>query len=79
MLCLAVPTFAAIGFAGASRIFATHERMYQSMLQAGAQVPQQKPTLQGMDRWPAIMVGVVAVIIAGFIGYLIWASSTGNL
>lgn len=79
MLCLSVPTFAAIGFAGASRIFSANERMYQSMLQAGAQVPQQKPTLQGMDRWPAIMVGVVAVIIAGFIGYLIWASSTGNL
>lgn len=79
MLCLSVPTFAVIGFAGASRVYSANERMYQSILQTGAQVPQHKPALHRSDRWPAIMVGVVAAIIAGFIGYLFWASSTGNL
>jgi hypothetical protein len=30
-------------------------------------VPEQKPVLSGADRWPAIMVGVVLVVIVAFI------------
>jgi hypothetical protein len=79
MLSLAVPAFGFIGFLGANRVFALNERMYQSLLQSGARVPEQKPEMQAGDRWPAIMVGIAAAIIAGFILYLYWASSTGNL
>lgn len=79
MLSLAVPAFGFIGFLGANRVFALNERMYQSLLQSGARVPEQKPVMQAGDRWPAIIVGVAAAIIAGFILYLYWASSTGNL
>ena len=53
--------------------------MFQSQLQAGAHVPAHKPTMQGLDRWPAVMVGIAVAIIAGFIVYLFWASSTGRL
>lgn len=79
MLTLAVPAFAFLGFIGANRVFAANESMYQSMLQSGARVPEQKPVMQGSDRWPAIMVGATVAIITGFILYLFWASSTGNL
>jgi hypothetical protein len=79
MLTLAVPAFAFLGFLGANRVYAANERMYQSMLQSGARVPEQKPIMQGADHWPAIMVGVAAAIIAGFILFLFWAASTGNL
>ena len=79
MLTMAIPAFAGIGFLGANRVFALNERMYQSLLQSGARVPEQKPVMQGGDRWPAIMVGATFVLIAGFILYLYWAYSTGNL
>ena len=79
MVTLAVPAFAIIGLLGANRVYSANERMYQSMLQAGASVPEQKPTMQVLDRWPAVVVGIVVAIIAGFILYLFWASSTGNL
>jgi len=79
MVTLAVPAFAIIGLLGANRVYSANERMYQSMLQAGASVPAQKPTMQVLDRWPAVVVGIVVAIIAGFILYLFWASSTGNL
>ena len=79
MLTLAVPTFTLIGLVGANRVYAANEAMYQSLLQAGARVPAQKPARLGTDRWPAVAVGITFAIIAGFIIYLFWASSTGNL
>lgn len=79
MLGLAVPAFAAIGWVGANRIYAANEHMFQSLLQAGAHVPEHKPTMQRLDHWPAVMVGIAVAIIAGFILYLFWASSTGRL
>ncbi len=60
MLVLAVPAFGAIGYFGANRVYASQEAMYQAMLQSGAQVPAQKPVMQGADRWPAIAVGIGA-------------------
>lgn len=62
-----VPAFAAIGWSGARRVFASHEAMYQSLLATGARVPDQKPVLQVRDRGPAIAVGIAVVVIAGFI------------
>ena len=79
MLSMAVPAFGLIGFLGANRVFALNERMYESLLQSGARVPEQKPEVRGGDRWPAIIVGVAAAIIAGFILFLFWASGSGNL
>lgn len=67
MLALAVPAFAAIGWVGANRIYASQEAMYQAILQSGAQVPDQKPRMEMADRWPALAVGVAGAIIAAFI------------
>lgn len=79
MLSLAVPAFAAIGWVGANRIYAANEHMFQSLLRAGADVPEDKPAMQRLDHWPAVMVGIAVAIIAGLILYLFWASSTGRL
>ncbi len=67
LLGLAVPAFAWIGYLGASRVYAAQEAMYQSMLAAGARVPEQKPVMQASDRGPAIAVAIAAAIIVGFI------------
>jgi hypothetical protein len=67
MLALAVPAFAVLGFLLANRVFASQEAMYQSLLAAGARVPERKPDMQPGDRGPAIAVGVAAALIAGFI------------
>jgi hypothetical protein len=64
---LSVPTFAVIGWSGARRVFAAHEAMYQSLLAAGARVPEQKPVLQARDRGPAVAVGIAVAVIVGFI------------
>ena len=70
MLVLAVAAFAGIGFMLANRVFAAQERMYQSMLSAGARVPDHKPKMQPGDRGPAVAVGLAVAVIAGFILYL---------
>lgn len=67
MLTLAVPAFAAIGWFGATRVFASQEAMYQSMLSAGARAPDQKPIMHAGDRGPAIAVAVAGAVIVGFI------------
>jgi hypothetical protein len=67
LLAMSLGAFAFIGFVLANRVFASQEAMYQSILASGAQVPTQKPVMQGADRWPAIAVGVAAAIIATFI------------
>jgi hypothetical protein len=67
LLLLSVGAFGLIGFTLANRVFASQEAMYQNMLAAGAQVPAQKPVMQGADRWPAIAVGIAVAVIAGFI------------
>ena len=67
LFLLSVPAFGAMGFATAYRVFSSQEVMYQSLLRSGACVPEQKPVLSGADRWPAIMVGVVVVVIVAFI------------
>jgi hypothetical protein len=67
LLVISVAAFAGIGFVLANRVFASQEAMYQSILVTGAQVPAQKPVMQGADRWPAIAVGVAAALIAVFI------------
>lgn len=79
LVTLSLPVFTVMGFVGARRIYSLQEHQYQSLLQAGARVPTQPPTLQTADRWPAIAVGIVFVVMAVFIGYLIWAHSTGRL
>ena len=76
---LSVPAFAGIGFANARRVWVSQEAMYQSMLQAGARVPDQKPVLTVRERGPMIAVVVTVVVIAGLIGTLIWAANTGRL
>ena len=71
LLVLSVPVFAWIGYAGANRVFAANEAMYQSILKSGARIPDQKPTLTTADRGPAIAVAITAVIIIGFIGFVL--------
>lgn len=70
LFALSIGAFGAIGFVLASRVFASQEAMYQSMLASGAQVPAEKPVMQGADRWPAIMVGVAVAVIVGFIAFV---------
>lgn len=70
LLALSVGAFAFIGFVLSNRVFASQEQMYQSILASGAQIPAQKPIMQGADRWPAIAVGVAAATIAVFIAVL---------
>ena len=70
LLVLSVPAFAFIGWLGADRIWVAQENMYQSMLAAGARVPEQKPVMQPGDRGPALAVAIAVAVIAGFILYL---------
>lgn len=70
LFALSVPAFAFLGWLGADRVWAAQEAMYQSLLRAGARVPDAKPAMSASDRWPAIAVGVAALAIAGFIAYL---------
>lgn len=70
LLLMSVGAFAGIGFFLSNRVFASQETMYQNMLAHGAQVPAEKPVMQGADRWPAIAVGVAVAVIAGFIGFV---------
>lgn len=79
MLLMAIPAFGFIGLVGADRVFVSQERTYQSMLDAGAHVPPQKPAMQMADRGPAIAVGIAAAIIAGFIVVLMVMAATGAL
>ncbi len=67
LLVLSIPAFASIGFVGASRVFRSHEAMYQAILQTGAQVPAQAPVLAPADRGPAIAVAVAMVLIGGLV------------
>jgi hypothetical protein len=70
LLVMSVAAFAAIGFFGANRVYASQEAMYQSMLASGARVPEQKPVMQPGDRGPALAVGITVVVIIGFILYV---------
>ncbi|MGE0596038.1 MAG: hypothetical protein AB7P07_06720 [Hyphomonadaceae bacterium] len=67
MLAMAAPAFAALGWFGAGRVYASQEATYQAMLANGAHVPTQKPQMRLADRGPALAVGVAALLIAGFI------------
>lgn len=64
---LSIPIFALLGWRGAARVFASQEAMYQSLLAAGARVPDQKPVMKTSDRGPAIAVGITVVVIVAFI------------
>lgn len=79
MLGMAVPAFGLIGLLGADRVFVSQESTYQSLLRAGAQIPQRKPDMQITDRGPAIAVGIAVAIIAGFIVTLMIRASAGAL
>jgi len=70
LLILSIGAFGLLGFILANRVFAAQEAMYQSMLAAGAQIPAEKPVMQGADRWPAIAVGVAVAVIIGFIAFV---------
>jgi hypothetical protein len=70
MLALSVPAFAWIGYTGARRVFSANEAMYQSMLQSGADVPEQPPQLRAGDRGPMIAVIATVISIVVFIGFL---------
>lgn len=67
LLVLSIPSFAWIGYRGATQVFLGHERIYQALLQQGAVVPAQAPTLRWADRGPAIAVGLTVVAIMAFI------------
>jgi hypothetical protein len=79
LIGLSVPAFAGIGLAGARRTWNGQEAIYQSLLRAGARVPDQKPVLTTRERGPMIAVVVTVVVLAGLIGSLIWAANTGRL
>jgi hypothetical protein len=79
LLGLAVPAFAAIGWSGARRVWRANEATYRAMVDSGARVPDDKPALTLADRGPLLAVATTVAVIAGFIAYLIWAASTGNL
>jgi hypothetical protein len=67
LLLLSVGAFGLLGFILASRVFSAQEKMYQSMLQAGARVPEQKPQMQFADRGPALAVAIAGAVILAFI------------
>jgi hypothetical protein len=68
---LSIPAFAVIGWSGARRVFASQEAIYQSLLAAGARVPDHKPVMQARDRGPAIAVGIAVTLIAGFVLFVV--------
>lgn len=67
---LSIPIFALLGWSGARRVFASQEAMYQSLLAAGARVPDQKPVMKASDRGPAIAVGITVAVIVAFIAFV---------
>jgi hypothetical protein len=79
LLGLAVPAFALLGWVGARRIWTSNESMYRALVESGARVPDAKPALTLAERGPLLAVAITVVVIAGFIAYLFWAASTGNL
>jgi hypothetical protein len=79
LLLLSVPAFGGIGLAAAHRVWRSQEATYQSLLAAGARVPDRKPELTIGDRGPAIAVAITVVVIAGLVAALFWAASTGRL
>ena len=70
MLGLSIPAFGGMGFVSAYRVFSSQEAMYQSLLRAGARVPDQKPVLVAGDRGPAIAVAIAVVVIVAFIVFV---------
>lgn len=70
LLILSAGAFGLLGFILANRVFAAQEAMYQSMLEAGARVPEQKPQMRLGDRGPALAVAIAAAVIVGFIAVL---------
>lgn len=66
-LVLSIPPFTVIGMAGAYRMFSRQELMYQLLLEGGARVPDEKPTLLPGDRWPLYVVIASAILIVGLI------------
>ena len=70
MLGLSIPAFGGMGFVSAYRVFSSQEAMYQSLLRAGARVPDQKPVLGARDRGPAIAVAIAVVVIVAFIVFV---------
>ena len=70
MLGLSIPAFGGMGFVSAYRVFSSQEAMYQSLLCAGARVPDQKPVLGARDRGPAIAVAIAVVVIVAFIVFV---------
>ena len=79
LLGLSVPAFALLGFTGARRVWSSNESMYRAMVESGARVPDTKPALTLADRGPLLAVALTVAVIAGFIAYLFWAASPGNL
>lgn len=67
LLLLSIPSFAWIGYRGATQVFVGHEKIYQSLLAQGAVVPTQPPTVGWSDRGPAIAVGITVVALVAFI------------
>jgi hypothetical protein len=74
-----VPAFALLGWVGARRVWISNESLYRAMVESGARVPDSKPALTLADRGPLLAVAITVAVIAGFIAYLLWAASTGNL
>ena len=67
------------GWRAVRRAWNANESMYRAMVGAGARVPDAKPVLRLGDRGPMLAVAMTVAVIAGFIAYLLWAASTGNL
>lgn len=70
MFGLSVPAFGGMGFVSAYRVFSSQEAIYESLLKAGARVPDQKPVLGAGDRGPAIAVAIVVAVIVAFIVFV---------
>lgn len=71
VMALSVPIFAVLSAILARRVFSSQEAMFQSSVQAGVPIPAQRPALSLAERWPLIVVVGVALVIAGFIGFLL--------
>lgn len=67
LLMLSVPSFACIGYLGATRVFRSHERMFQNLLAQGVHIPAQAPSLSLGDRGPAIAVGVAVGVMSALV------------
>lgn len=67
LMAVSVPTFAVMACGLAVRVFRSQELMYQAILQGGAVLPQQPPTLEWSDRGPAIAVAVAVLLIGALV------------